>query len=371
MKTVRRLLYQDVVAAVAFVTLAFLALFYFIGFVEELDNLRKGGSAGRAALYALLEVPANFYEVFPIAVLIGSIFALARMAQSSEFTILRTGGLGPGRALGLLTLLAAAFAVITFAVGDWLAPQADQWSQSLRAKANGGLVQRAGGAWLKDRIAQDDGSEHLFTVNVKAAALDGQLEGVRVFTFDAHGRMLERWEADKGQVDGQGLWQLTDVRRTTWPRDLDGLRAQALRDEALPSLAWQSHLSLGVVSAALLNAKDMSAVELFAYTRHLAAQEQSAQRYEIQFWRKAFYPFACFVMIALALPFAYLHARGGGISARVFVGIMIGISFVLLNNLAGHVGLLQNWTPWAVAAAPSVLYLLISMSTFAWLVRYR
>jgi lipopolysaccharide export system permease protein len=60
---------------------------------------------------------------------------------------------------------------------------------------------------------------------------------------------------------------------------------------------------------------------------------------------------ACLVMVALALPFAYLHARAGGVSLKVFGGIMLGISFVLLNNLAGHLGLLRDWTPWIVAAS--------------------
>ena len=76
-------------------------------------------------------------------------------------------------------------------------------------------------------------------------------------------------------------------------------------------------------------------------------------------------------MMALALPFAYLHARAGGISLKVFGGIMLGISFVLLNNVASHLGLLRNWTPWIVAAAPSALYLLLSLAAFSWLVRYR
>lgn len=368
MKTVRRLLYRDVVSAVAFVTLAFLALFYFLGFVDALESVRKGGSATQAALLAALELPGNFYEVFPIAVLIGSIFALARMAQSSEFTILRTGGLGPGRALALLSLLASAFALITFAAGDWLAPKADQWAEQLRARSQDGVVQKAGGAWLKDRLTLEDGSERFFTVSVQGASLDGQLSGVRVFSFDGRGRLLERWEAPSGTVDGKGQWLLKEAQRTRWPQELEG---GGVQQEALPELSWQSQLTLSVVNAALVKASDMSTTELFAYTQHLAAQEQSAQRYEIQFWRKALYPFACFVMTALALPFAYLHARGGGISGRVFVGIMIGISFVLLNNLAGHVGLLKNWTPWAVAAAPSLLYLGISMTAFAWLVRYR
>ena len=57
-------------------------------------------------------------------------------------------------------------------------------------------------------------------------------------------------------------------------------------------------------------------------------------------------------MVALALPFAYLHARAGGVSFKVFGGIMLGISFVLLNNLAGHIGVLRDWTPWVVAATP-------------------
>ena len=50
---------------------------------------------------------------------------------------------------------------------------------------------------------------------------------------------------------------------------------------------------------------------------------------------------------------------------------MLGISFVLLNNVAGHLGVLRDWTPWVVAATPSLLYMLMSMAAFAWLVRYR
>ncbi len=115
----------------------------------------------------------------------------------------------------------------------------------------------------------------------------------------------------------------------------------------------------------------MSTVELWRYSVHLSDQEQAAQRYEIQFWKKALYPLACIVLTALALPFAYLHARAGGISLKVFGGIMLGISFVLLNNMAGHIGLLRGWTPWLVAAMPSALFMLLSLAAFGWLVRYR
>ena len=103
MKTIRRLLYLDIVSSVGFVAVAFLSLFYFIDFVDELADVgTRGYTALHAAAYSLLLLPGHLYELMPIAVLIGTIYTLSRMAQSSEYTILRTGGLGPGRALVLL-----------------------------------------------------------------------------------------------------------------------------------------------------------------------------------------------------------------------------------------------------------------------------
>ncbi|MFH7044240.1 LPS export ABC transporter permease LptG [Paucibacter sp. JuS9] len=362
MKTVRRLLYSDIVSSVFFVALAFLSLFYFIDFVEELDRMsRAGAGAGRAALLALLELPGHFYELFPIAVLIGSIYALARMAQSSEFTILRTGGLGPGRALALLATLGLAFAALTFAVGDYAAPWFERQAELTRAVATGGVAPSRGGAWLKDREVQGGRS---YSIHVKQASANGELRQVRIFEFDATGGLLSRLAAASASVDGKGMWRLHDVQRTRWS-------AGKISDETLVESAWQSSLTSGVVAAAVLPPNTMTTTELYRYTQHLSAQEQSAQAYQIQFWQRAFKPLACLVMVALALPFAYLHARGGGISFKVFGGIMLGISFSLLNSLAGHLGLLQDLTPWAVAGAPSMLYLLMSLAAFGWLVRYR
>ena len=98
MKTIRRLIYGEVVKSVAFVTLGFLCLFFFFDFVDELQTVTKTNTLGyglpQALLYVTLLVPSHLYELLPIAVLIGTIFVMARLAQSSEYTILRTSGLG-------------------------------------------------------------------------------------------------------------------------------------------------------------------------------------------------------------------------------------------------------------------------------------
>src|SRR5262249_53799227 len=120
MKTVRQLLYRDVFWSVFFVTIAFVALFFFIDFVDEMSRVGKNGyTPAAAALATLLAQPGHVYELFPIAVLIGTIYSMARLAQSSEFTILRTAGLGPGRALSLLGVIGLICAVLTFGLGEY------------------------------------------------------------------------------------------------------------------------------------------------------------------------------------------------------------------------------------------------------------
>ncbi len=376
MRTVRRLLYREIVWSVVFVALAFLSLFFFIDFVDELDKVGRGGyTLGRAFARGLLALPGHFYDLFPIAVLIGTIYSMARLAQSSEFTILRTAGLGPGRALKLLALPGLVFAGLTFVVGDYVAPYTEREAVALKAGAGGGLPLGSGGAWLKERRATPPGgasdSERSVSVNVLAAANGQQLLGIRIFEFDPDGRLRTSIEARSGQVQAQGHWRLLTVQRSDWPTPEEARRGLAVKLQTLPDLDWATSLDNSVVAAALLPVQSMSTLDLWRYTSHLADQDQAVQRHEIAFWKKALYPLACIVMMALALPFAYLHARAGGVSYKVFGGIMLGISFVLLNNASGYLGLLRHWTPWVAAAAPSGLFLLMSLGAFAWLVRFR
>ena len=83
MKTIRRLIYGEVLKAVAFVTLGFISLFFFFDFVEEIQSLGRHATAEyrlvHALTYVTLMIPSHLYELLPIAVLIGTIFVMARL----------------------------------------------------------------------------------------------------------------------------------------------------------------------------------------------------------------------------------------------------------------------------------------------------
>ena len=189
MKTLRRLIYGEVFSAVSFVTLGFLGLFFFFDLIDELQWVGKGGRGGyqmsHALTYVTLMIPSHVYELMPIAVLIGTIFVMARLAQSSEFTILRTSGLGPYMALRHLLWLGLAFVVLTFAVGDYLSPFCDRQAQLLKSRYLGQITVGQTGAWLKEKQAYTQ-----LAVNVQALTPDGDMQGIRVYEFDRAGLLL-------------------------------------------------------------------------------------------------------------------------------------------------------------------------------------
>jgi len=368
MKTASRMIQGEVFKAVAFVTVAFLALFAFIDFVDELRWVDSGNPQGYQVRHALAFVAtlsaSTLYDLIPITVLIGSVFVMARLAQHSEFTVLRTSGLSPGRALRIMLGLGLVFTLLTFTIGDFLAPAADRAGQLLRARYLRELTVGQTGAWLRDKQAYNS-----YAVNVGVMQSDGNMRRVRIIEFDTQGRLTSISEAKSGRFGTDDSWILSGVTRTEFNRDASQA-TRALR-ESLPELRWPTTLTAEMVTVALLRPERMPTLDLFQFMRHLDANGQSSQRYEIEFWRKVFYPLSCLVMAVLALPFGYLHFRTRGISTFVFIGVMTGISFFLLNDLFGYFGNLRNWWPWLTAAAPGLLYSLLSLSAFGWLVLRR
>jgi lipopolysaccharide export system permease protein len=84
------------------------------------------------------------------------------------------------------------------------------------------------------------------------------------------------------------------------------------------------------------------------------------ERYEIAMWKKVIYPLAVLVMMMMALPFAYMQVRAGGVSLKIFAGIMLGLVFHLLNSLFAHLGAINTWPPFLSAVTPSVIFLLLA-----------
>jgi lipopolysaccharide export system permease protein len=354
--TLDRYFARQIYGAVLFVLAGFIGLFAFFDLINELRDLGKGEYGLREVFtHVVLSVPAHAYELFPIVVLIGTLYVLSHLASNSEYTVMRGSGFSPGRAALTLGKIGLAFFAATFVIGEWVAPHAEEAAQKVRLRAMSSLMgdQLTSGLWFKDEGA---------FINVREARQADVLDGVQIYQFDAQARLTLVTAGRRAEYQSGGVWKLRDVAQTTFTGEGPRVARHA-------ELEWRSAVTPDMLDALIVKPERMSVWALYKYTQHLAGNKQKTERYEIAMWKKLFYPAATLVMMALALPFAYMQARAGMVGVKVFLGIMLGILFHMLNSLFSHLGLLQNWPPIAAASVPSVAFFLMALLLMWWVER--
>lgn len=353
MNILHRYLAREIYTSTAFVFTALLSLFAFFDLIHELGDLGKGNYRLPQILgFVALNLPGHIYELFPIAALIGTLFALAQLSAHSEFTVMRVSGLSTQRFALSLLQTGMVFVLLTLAFGELITPVAERMAQQLRLKATSSVVAQEfrSGLWIKD--------DQSF-VNVHEILPDTTLLGVKIFEFDNDYHLKTVSYADRGHHEDEGRWLLENVTQTRFEGNHTSI-------EKLPQLAWKSVLSPDILAVLLVVPEQMSAWSLYQYVQHLRENRQKTTRYEIALWSKLAYPFATLVMMIFALPFAYHQTRSGGIGGKIFVGIMVGLSFHLLNRIFAHLGLLNDWPPLFSAAFPAVAFLSTALAMIWW-----
>jgi lipopolysaccharide export system permease protein len=351
MNLLTRYMGREIYASIALVFAALLMLFAFLDFIRELNSIGQGQyHLGYVLLFVLLTIPGHIYELFPVAVLIGTIFALVQMAAHSEMTVYRTSGASLWQMIGALFKIAFPLIVLSFVCGELIAPPSERMAQKLRLKAQNSQVslkEFRSGVWVKDELS---------FVNVKGVMPDASLSDVDIYRFDDRYRLQDITHAKHADFVEQGLWQLEGVLETRFNK-------QGVSTRTLPRREWHSVINPRIFSVLLVVPEQMSAMELRQYASHLRDNRQKSARYEIAMWSKLAYPFAILVMMVLALPFAAYRRRSGGISGMIFAGIVLGLSFHFFNKLVGSLGALNDWQPFFSASVTSGIFLLLGVGT--------
>ena len=350
MKLLTRYLAREIYSSIALVFAALIMLFAFLDFIHELSVMGYGQySLGYVVVFVVLTIPGHIYELFPVAVLVGTIFALVQMAARSELTIYRASGASTAQMLGALCKIALPMILLSFVCGELLAPPSERMAQKLRLKALNTQVSLQAfrsGVWVKD--------DRSF-VNVKSVMPDTSLLDIDIYTFDEAFHLQTIVRARRASYVQPGSWMLGDVLETRF--DKSGVSTHAVQSQE-----WQSELTPGILSVMLVVPEQMSAYDLYKYAAHLKENKQQSARYEIAMWNKLVYPFALLVMMVLALPFASYQRRTGGISVMIFMGIVLGLVFHFAGRLFASLGALNDWQPLLSATAMTGVFLLIGVA---------
>ena len=355
MKTLQRYIGRDVLFATLLIFCALLALFAFFDLIHELGDVGRGDyTISRALLFVTLNLPSRLYELFPVAALIGTLFAMSQLVANSEYTVMRASGMSLARVAWSVLRVGIPLAAATFLAGEYVAPPAERIAQTVRSSGDAATrvvaQQFASGFWFK---------QDLTFVNIRTVLADMTLSGVRMYEFGDDLRLKVVRVAQSGTFAGNGQWKLENVKSTE-------IGADATRVTTAPVFMWTTVLRPSILNVYQVTPERLELGTLYDNIRVLGNNAQKTSRFEIAFWNKVFYPLAVLVMMVLALPFAYFQNRQGGVGAKLFAGIMLGLAFHFLNRLFGHLGLLYDWPPFASAVVPTMFFLGIALGMMWW-----
>ena len=312
MTQLTKYLNKEFFISIAMIMIGLIALFSFFDFIQEINDLGKGGyGLIQVVNYVLLSIPGHMYEIVPLAVLIGSMYTVGELSQNSEFTVMRSSGMSIRKIASSLIYVGLLFCFLTFIIGD------------------------------------------LIIVNIENVLADSTLEDIHIYEFDKDFKLRTIVNAKQGIFE-DGQWKLNNISLTNFGKE-------KVTSTNIENGNWKSLIRPEMMNALIISPEKMSTINLAKFINYLQLNNQKVTRYEIALWEKLIHPIMPLVMLLFAVPFGFLQERSGGKYLKMFLGIIIGISYQILNTMMRHIGLLNDWQPFISSLIPTIIFLSIGL----------
>ena len=354
MNILNRYFWQETCISILLIMLGLLAMFSFFDLIQELDSLGRGSyGISKMLAFVLLSIPGHVYDVVPVAVLVGMMYSLGTLARNSELIIMRVSGLSLFNISTTLLKVGLLFTIITFFVGELITPISEKMAHRMRVKATDSVLVQdfRSGLWVKDGNS---------FVNVETVLPDASLLNIHIYEFDDSFKLRSISNAKQGDYTDEH-WRLSDVTQSKF-NTYQQIEQNNVQTQFFNMANWKSLIRPDLLNVLLVAPEKMSAWNLYAFINHLETNKQKATRYWVALWAKMTYPLACMVMVILALPFAFLQQRASGTSTKIFIGVMLGVVYQIMNRVFIHLGVLNDWPPMMSAITPTILFLIAGLS---------
>lgn len=326
-------------------------LFSFFALVDQLDATGRGNyGVWQALTYVLLTVPRLSFELFPIAAVIGSMATLGMFAKNSELAVLRTSGVSQLRFAWALCKGTAVLISISLFIGEIVSPYTEETAQQLRSVALSGQItlKTQYGFWSRDGRS---------FINIRKILPGDRVEGIYIYEFDDDDKLRTSTFARRAEYKDEH-WVLEDIKQTE-------ITDHGVNVKKMNLAIWEALLNPDIINLIIIKPRFLSFMDLYDYIHYLKVNGQSSAIYEQALWSKIINPLAMLVMVLIAIPMVRSYSRMTAIGQRVSWGCLVGIIFHIINQIAGHLGIVYNLNPALSVTFPTLFMLCV----IGWLLR--
>jgi lipopolysaccharide export system permease protein len=342
MNLLDRYVIRAVLGGVLIVLAVLMTLFALFLFAGQQDDIGQGSySALDAFSFVMLNMPQQVYELMPIGVLIGALLGLGQLARGSELTVMRAAGISVWRIAGSVAMAGLLLTVIAVVCGEFLAPPLQAMAKQQKALAKFSNISYAsrGGAWVRDGN---------LLINVMEQSGTSEFGGMRVFELSPEHQLLSVARASTATVQKDGSWKLSSYDRTRFG-------GEVIESEKQASRVFESKVGGDFLELTVAQPRQLSTSVLWGLMQHLRENGLDTTPQEFAFWSRIARTFAIIFAALLAVPFVFGSLRAAGSGSRTLFGVLIGMSFFLVQRTLESGALVFDASPIVLAWAPTTL----------------
>ncbi len=348
MKHLQRYIAKTVLQVTALVIMVFAGLEVLIMFISQLNNIGSGHyGLWQAFVYIVLSFPGEFYQLFPMAALLGCLLGLGVLASNSEIVVMRAAGFSTSRILGAVLMAVFCLIILVSVLGEVIAPRATLAANQYKtlALSGGKALPTRHGLWLKNKNT---------FVHINTVVSPVRLEGVTRYTFNPHHELIENSYAKVARF----------IHKKWWLYDLVASVISRTRVTHFTSKKrqWSIDLHPSLLTTSKVDPHTMTLSELNKTIRYRQSNGLNASSYALILWQRLLKPLAVLVMMLLAVPFVFGPLRNVSLGLRLMSGILLGFAFFLVNQFFGPASMVYQVPPWFAAAAPIGLFAILGFT---------
>jgi len=147
-----------------------------------------------------------------------------------------------------------------------------------------------------------------------------------------------------------GGWSLLDVQSSEF--DIDAGRVLTHEHALIP---WETELTPALLNILIVKPDHLSMRGLYSYSRYLDEQGLDGGVYVLSFWKKVLQPLTTLSLVLIAISFVFGPLRSVAMGTRVFVGLIVGLSFKYVQDLLGPASMVFGFEPIVATLLPVIV----------------
>lgn len=352
MKILNRFLLKHFIRILSLSIAAFIGIYLLIDFFEKVDDLIEyKASALDYFIYLSNSIPFIFVQILPLAILTSMVLTLGGLSRTNEITAMRACGVNLWRIVQPLMTLTLLLSFLLLLLNEFAIPwNSKQLNNLLEVKLKGKQQIQL----TRNEIWYRNDNQ---IINIAVANLQKQqLQGVKIFTFDAQQKITKRLDTSIVHFE-DGEWQATNLTEIIFdPESGDLIKTINFKNKIIDIDRKPEDFSRRENLNNEFNFRQLSTM-----AEKLEREGYDATRQRVDMHSRLAVPFTCLIMGFLGIPFALQRGRNSNIALGIGLSLGIGVVYFIIQSLVIAFGYSNAMPPLFAAWTANFIFLLLGV----------